>query len=101
MAALDICKRPYFPIVSSGNGADWEGLALDIMDELEPVWIGNTGKWVKTNDVGEGEKKLLVVALLVPFKVIFIEFESVATVAVGIIVGVFTSNALVIFGNDV
>lgn len=52
-------------MVSSGRGADIEGLALDIMEELDPVWIGK-GKWVNTNDVGEGES---VMDMVVEFPV--------------------------------
>jgi hypothetical protein len=52
-------------MVSSGRGADIDGLALDIMEELDPVCIGK-GKWVKTNDVGEGDS---VIDIVVEFPV--------------------------------
>lgn len=65
-----MCNRPYFPIVSSGRGADIDGLALDIIEELDPVCIGK-GKWVKTNDVGEGDR---VIDIVVEFPVAVVLF---------------------------
>lgn len=95
--APEMCNRPYFPIVSSGRGADWEGLALDTMEELDPVCIGK-GKWVKTKDVGEGDKVidkvvefpvaviLLVVTTVdvVDVEVVEVILDEVNVVAIGV-----------------
>lgn len=70
-----MCNRPYFPMVSSGRGADIEGLALDIIEELDPVWIGK-GKWVKTNDVGEGDSVMDMVVEF-PFAVVLLVVATV------------------------
>ncbi|KAK4509588.1 uncharacterized protein ATC70_007941 [Mucor velutinosus] len=64
-------------MVSSGRGADIDGLALDIIEELDPVCIGKE-KWVKTNDVGEGDN---VMDIVVEFPVAAVLFV-VATVDV-------------------
>lgn len=97
LVASDICNLPYFPMVSSGNGADWEGLALDIIEELDraAVWKGNTGKCVNTKEVGDGEKNggsdpvivlftdKVVLVLLLIFDVLAVMRDSV-DVGVGV-----------------
>lgn len=90
-----MCNLPYFPIVSSGKGADCEGRALDIMDELDPVCIGS-GKCVNTKVVGDGAKgndnvmdPMVAVILLVT--VAFVLNDSVLDVGVGMDVCACTS----------
>lgn len=56
-----------------------------MMDELEPVWIGNAGKCVKTKEVGEGEKNCNdVLVLLSPVVVLAFNVVETVIVAVGI-----------------
>jgi hypothetical protein len=67
------------------------------MEELmEPMCVGNTGKWVKTNEVGDGENDNVIVALLLVvillevmmvlllFVVVVLKVIALETVMVGV-----------------
>ena len=72
-------------------------------EELDPVCTGSTGKCVNTNEVGEGEKDVVMVAPLVAFSFVVVVNVIVilSDTVVGKLVGIGSVVVRILFSMDV